>query len=74
MENRSWTGMMLVLAMLIGKLRKKGKEISSPFFTQTWTYFLPPFLAPAFSPDFSAGLGAASFGLASGFFAISVHL
>jgi hypothetical protein len=37
-------------------------------------YFLPPFLAPAFSPDFAAGLGAASFGLASGFFAMSVHL
>jgi hypothetical protein len=42
--------------------------MSSSFFTRE-PYFLPPFLAPPLSPDFSCGLGA-SFGLASGFFAI----
>jgi hypothetical protein len=48
--------------------RKKEKKMSSSFFSRE-PYFLPPFLAPAFSPAFSFGLGA-SFGLASGFFAI----
>jgi hypothetical protein len=74
METPSRIEAMLAGAMLTGKRVKKGKKNPSPFFTQPESYFLPVFLAPAFSPDFSAGLGAASFGLASGFFAMSVHL
>jgi hypothetical protein len=51
-----------------GKIRKMGKKIFHPFPLRE-PYFLPPFLAPAFSPDLSFGFGA-SFGLGSGFFAI----
>jgi hypothetical protein len=65
----------MVLGHVYRKKKKKGKRISSTFFTQTKPYFLPPFLSlPAFAlAVFAAGL-AASFGLASGFFAMSVHL
>ena len=57
--------------MLIDKSEKKGKNFSSPFFTPAETYFLPLFFL-SFALGFS-GFGL-SFGLGSGFFAISVHL
>ncbi len=53
---------------------EKGEEILFRLFHAHHSYFLPGFFAAGFSPDFAAGLGAASFGLASGFFAMSVHL
>jgi hypothetical protein len=57
-------------ALFIGKSRKKGKIVSSPFFIPVETYFLALFF-------FASALGFSvlvSLGLGSGFFAMSVHL
>ena len=56
MDTYSRVGRTVVAAMLTGKTGKRGRGSLPPFSRADCPYFLP-FLAPAFSPDFPAGLG-----------------